>query len=323
MTALATGTARAVVRVHRTALIVWAAFIVGAVAYLVWLNEVTAPDARAQAATCKPDTGFCSAFLATRDYTEPMGWISTVVYYSFWAVAAWAGSALIGRELENGTARLAWTQGVSPARWLATKLAVPALVLVLGGALFVPVFRWAWSANRDLMGDDWTFNDVFAARGPALVAWGLTALAIGALTALLLRRSLPALGISVVVMIALNQYLEYHRDGLWPTVTRTSGKQFELSNSVWQVENGTVVGGHRVEGLDYTSCDGSPAEVKRCLDDMDITGYYATYHPQSHFWPMNLVETGILLTIAALATTAAFLVLGHRTARTPRKESLA
>ncbi|MFF4253995.1 hypothetical protein ACFY1L_22600 [Streptomyces sp. NPDC001663] len=272
MTALATGTARAVVRVHRTALIVWAAFIVGAVAYLVWLNKVTAPDARAQAATCKPDTGFCSAFLATRDYTEPMGWISTVVYYSFWAVAAWAGSALIGRELENGTARLAWTQGVSPARWLATKLAVPALVLVLGGALFVPVFRWAWSANRDLMGDDWTFNDVFAARGPAVVAWSLCALAVGALAAVVLSRSLPALAVAVALMIALNQYMEPHREDLWPT---------------------------------------------------DGNGQYANHHPQSHFWPMNLVETGILLTIAALATTAAFLVLGHRTARTPRKESLA
>ncbi|MGW2722194.1 hypothetical protein [Streptomyces sp. NPDC001492] len=287
MTALATGTARTVVRVHRTALIVWSAFVLGAVAYLVWLNEVTAPDARAQVATCTPDAGFCTAFLATRDYAEPMGWISTVVYYSFWAVAAWAGAALIGRELESGTARLAWTQGVSPARWLATKLASPALVIVLGGVLFVPVYRWAWSANRDLMGDDWTFNDVFAARGPAVVAWALCALAVGALAALTLRRSLPALGLAVAVMIALNRYMELHRKDLWPTVTRTSVTGFEPSNSWWQVENGS--------GAD---------------------GRYAVYHPQSHFWPMNLVETGIVLTIAALATTASFLVLRSRTART-------
>jgi hypothetical protein len=283
MSALATGTARALVRTHRTALTVWAAFIVGSVACLVWLNMVTADSVYAEIAPCEHVQGLCRGAFASLEYSEPLGWVSTVVYYSFWAVAAWAAAALIGRDLESGTAQFAWTQGVSPTRWLAAKLALPASALVLGGTLFVLVFRWAWSAHRDLMGDDWGFNDVFADRGPALVAWGLAALAIGALTALLLRRALPALGISVAVMIALNQYIEYHRDELWPTVPRTPGT--ESSGSVWQVENGA-------------------------------------YHPPSHFWPMNLVETGILLAIAALATAAAFLVLRHRTA-TPRKESLA
>ena len=133
-------------------------------------------------------------------------------------MAAWAGGALIGRELENGTAQLAWTQSVSPTRWLAAKLAVPALLLVAGGTVFVLVFRWAWAANRDLMGDDWTFNDVFAARGPALVAYGLCALAVGALAGVVLRRSLPALGVSCGVMYLINHSLEKHREDLWPTV---------------------------------------------------------------------------------------------------------
>lgn len=298
------GLPRTVLRLHRTALIVWSVFVLGCVGGLVWLNGVTASSARA--------SGSDWAWL---DYSEPMGWVSTTMYYSFWAVAAWAGAALIGRELESGTARLAWTQGVSPARWLAAKLAVPALVLVLAGAVFVPVFRWAWSANRDLMGDNWDFADVFAARGPAVVAWGLCALAVGALAAMVLRRSLPALGVAVAVMIVLNQYLEQHRDEFWPAVTRTSATQFELPNSVSQMENGVIVDGRRTTDVDYWSCDGTAAQMKRCTDDLGITGYYSTYHPQSHFWPMNLVETGILLTITALATAAAFLLLKRRTAR--------
>jgi len=280
MSALALGTARTVVRVHRTALIVWSAFVLGAVAYLVWLNEVTAHSVHVQLAHCRQAQGDCVDVLALVDYSGPMGWVSTVVYYSFWAVAAWAGAALIGRELENGTARFAWTQGVPPARWLAVKLAVPALVIVLAGTLFVVVFRWAWSAHRDLMGDDWTFNDVFAARGPALVAYALCALSVGTLTALVLRRALPALAVSVAVMITVNQYLEGHREQFWPAATGASAAQSE-SNGGWRMANGT-------------------------------------YHPPSHFWPMNLVESGILLTIAALTTAAAFLVLNRGTARPPR-----
>ena len=265
-----------VLRVHRAALLVWTAFILAAVGYLVWLTDITAHSVHARISACDDVEGFCRATLAAGDYSGPMGWIGTAVYYSFWAVAAWAGAALIGRELESGTAHLAWTQNVSPARWLAAKLALPALALALGGTVFVVVFRWAWSAHRDLMGDDWTFNDVFAARGPALVAWSLCALAVGTLTALLLRRALPALGISVAVMIVLNRYLESHRHELWPAATRTSTTGSAASNGAWPTDTGT-------------------------------------YHPASHFWPMNLVETGILLTITALATTAAFAVLRRRT----------
>lgn len=274
---------RGVLRLHRTALIVWTVFVLGSMAYLVWLTEVTADDVQATLDGCRDTTsGYCG-FWPSLDYSRPMGWTSTFMYYSFWAVAAWSAGALIGRELESGTARLAWTQDVSPLRWLATKLAVPALALIAGGALFVPVFRWAWSAHRNLMGDNWGFADVFAARGPLVVAYGLCALAVGTLTALVVRRSLPATAVAVAVMVVLNRYVEKYREEFWPTVD--SGGR-ELSDTAWPVGNGT-------------------------------------YHPQSHYWPLHLVETGIVLTLAALATVAAFLLLRHRThpARTPRQES--
>lgn len=272
------GLTRTALRLHRTALIVWAVFVLAAVGGLVWLNVFTADSARAALNSCPDDAmpGFCDAIWAGLDYSEPTGWISTLMYYGFWAVAAWAGGSLIGRELESGTARLAWTQGVTPTRWLAVTLALPALAIILGGAVFVPVYRWAWSANRDLMGDDWTFPDVFAAHGPAVVAYGLCALAIGTLAALVLRRSLPALGVAVAVMVVLNQYLERSREDFWPTVARPAAAGIEVPNTWWQADTGH-------------------------------------YHPPSHFWPMHLIETGILLTLTAMATAAAFWLLRRST----------
>ncbi|WP_234441807.1 hypothetical protein [Streptomyces sp. WM6386] len=84
-------------------------------------------------------------------------------------------------------------------------------------------------------------------------------------------------------MIVLNRYVEKYREEYWPTV---AGDGRELPATVWQMGDGT-------------------------------------YHPQSHFWPLHLVETGIVLTVTALATAAAFLLLARRTvpARTPRQES--
>ncbi|CAM5375926.1 hypothetical protein [Streptomyces griseomycini] len=276
---------RTVLRLHRTALIVWGAFVAGLTGWLVWLNEVTVDAVRAAQARCSSTSWGCIDVIEFLDYSEPTGYVGALTCYSFLAVAAFTGGSLIGRELESGTARLAWTQGVTPARWLAAKLAVPALVLTAGGTALVLVFRWGWAANRDLMGDNWAFADVFVARGPATVAYALCALAVGALTALLLRRALPALAVSVAAMWLLNAVLERHRARLWPAETRTSPKPFELPYDVWRLEWGRTGTGHR-----------------------------ATYHPASHFWPLHLVETGIVLAVAALATAAAFAVLRRRTA---------
>ena len=215
------GLTRTLLRLHRTALIVWAVFVLGSVGYLVWLTEVGADSAYASLDACPG--GRACGLGAAYTYDMSIGWISTFMYYSYWAVAAWAGGALIGRELESGTARLAWSQSVSPARWLAAKLGLPAAALVLGGAVFVPVYRWAWSAHRGLMGDSLVFNDVFADHGPLVVAYGLCALAVGALAGLLLARPLPALALAVTLTTVLNRTLEHHRpdplptSAFWPT----------------------------------------------------------------------------------------------------------
>lgn len=279
------GLPRTVLRLHRWALLAWAAFVAGVIGWLVWLNEVTAKEVRAAEGSCTR-LGRCADLLASLHYSKPVGWTGTLICYSFLAVAAFAGGSLVGRELESGTARLAWTQGVGPARWLTAKLALPALAVTAGGTALVLVFRRGWAAHRELMGDDFGHADVFVARGPLVVAYGLCALACGALAALLLRRTLAALGTAFAAMWLVNLLLARLRPDLWPTVTRTSpGRPPRLPEGVWQVNSGR-----------------------------NADGWFAVYHPESHYWPLHLVETGIVLTLAAAATTAAYTVLRRRTA---------
>jgi hypothetical protein len=77
-------------------------------------------------------------------------------------------------------------------------------------------------------------------------------------------------------MYLLNHNLEEHRVDLWPTVASGGSTVGGLPDDVWQVGDGS-------------------------------------FHTQSHYWPMHLVETGIVLGAAALATAAAFWVLRRRT----------
>ncbi|MEU1533167.1 hypothetical protein [Streptomyces fagopyri] len=301
-----------VLRVHRPALALWSGFVAAFAGLLAWAVTVKAGKARSELAYCAHHET-CST-LATADYGDVLRWGAVVVCYSFYAVAAWAGACLVARELESGTARLAWTQSVSPVRWLTAQLAVPALVVTLGGCVLVAMFRWGWSNNPDRLDDGWSGLTTFVALGPATVAYALCALAVGALAGLLLRRALPALGVTLAVMLLLNQTLGTLRAGLWPAVTRTSATEAALPHRAWQLEGGVLVHGRRVADPDYGHCVGTAARFSRCAAEHGITGHYTVYQPLSHFWPLHLVESGIVLAVAGAATATAFRLLRRRTA---------
>ena len=100
------------------------------------------------------------------------------------------GAPLIARELEAGTYRLAWTQSVTRARWIATRLTLVTLVTaVLMGVLSTAV-TW-WQRPLDLVNDALWLN--FDQRDVVPVAFAVFAVALGALLGALVRRTLVAM----------------------------------------------------------------------------------------------------------------------------------
>ncbi|WP_078890238.1 hypothetical protein [Streptomyces maremycinicus] len=310
------GTARTVLRLHRTALLVWTAAVLFLNGWLVRLDKTATQGEFAEWEACeRAGQDLCDMPVGWVGHSEWLACIGLLISFCFLAVAAFAGGTLIGRELENGTARLAWAQGITPARWLTAKLAVPALALTAGTTALLLVYRRVWGAHQNLTYSGWTGDDAYLSRGPAGLAYVLCALAVGVLTALLLRRALPALAVSVAATGLLAFVVARCRGSFWPTVTRTSAEAgVDPPANAWELENGVLVHGRRTPDLSPWTCDGTAAEARRCLDDLGITGFYTTYHPESHYWPLQLVETGVVLSVAALATAAAFLLLRHRTA---------
>ncbi|MGY1498990.1 ABC transporter permease [Streptomyces sp. QTS52] len=225
--------------------------------------------------------------------------------------ALWAGASLIGRELENGTAQLAWTQSVSPARWLAAKLAVPAALLTAGTLLLVLLHRLAWGAHTKLfhgMGTrHWYDEGTYVANGTLAPAYALLGLAVGALTGLLVQRSMAASGSTFFAFLILVYVISSLRPHLWPVKTLTSKDDYpDYIGMV--VDDGalTSTGKHISDPI-------CVADTK-CLADHDVVGFYRDYHPVSHFWPLQLTETGVVLALTTAATAAALLLLRRRTA---------
>ncbi|WNZ10462.1 ABC transporter permease [Streptomyces sp. 11x1] len=302
-----------VLRLHRSALLVWSAYVLFMVGWMLWLQYVTGAEIRAERAACRKLADGCIDLGSAFDYSSAMGWIGTLIAYFSYGVAAWAGASLTGIELERGTAQLSWTQSVTPVRWLTAKFAVPAVALTVGTTVLVLVYRWTWSTNRDLSGDEWYYTDPFLNRGPAVLAYALCALAVGALAGIVLRRALPALAVALGFVIVFHAWLDVRYHELWPAATLTGTAASRLPMSADQLELGAVTGsGARVEDLD---CFGVDADIdySSCMSGKGFTDLYAEVHPTSHFWPLHLMTTGIILAVAVLATLAAFWLLRRRT----------
>ncbi|MFF9089990.1 hypothetical protein ACF1BE_26980 [Streptomyces sp. NPDC014991] len=198
---------RTLLRLHRPALLVWTAFALLAAGELLWVHFSAAPRDR----SCRSG-GWC-VYTAFTDTGNVVNLLGEALSYAPCAVAAWAGAALIGRELESGTATLAWTQGTTPVRWLTAKLTTAALPLLAGTALLALAYNKVWSADQDVLVTHWSWDRVFLPRGPLLPALTLCALATGALAALTLRRTLPALAVACAGTLAVRLYL---RELWWP-----------------------------------------------------------------------------------------------------------
>ena len=109
------------------------------------------------------------------------------------------GVPLVAREIEQGTAQLAWTIGRSRTRWLIGRVAFAALVgIAILGVLAVTteVLAAAMQPQVDMSRD---FN-FYGDRGPLIVGRGMLGLGAGVLVGALVGRQLPALLLGVIVV---------------------------------------------------------------------------------------------------------------------------
>lgn len=303
-------TGRTVLRLHRTALIGWAVLVVATALAFLWAYGPGAETAEAAWRRACPYGDACMWDTTLNDYYRVVTLAEWAIVLIPGLVAAWTG-AVIGRELESGTAKLVWTQGVSPTRWLAVKLAVPAALLTAGTAVLVQLHRMVFVANEFPLNWDWYDDNAFTANGTLALAQPLLALAVGTLAGLLLRRSLPALTVGLLVTVLVKVAADLVTPRLWPRKTAVGDLQtgYTAPPNVLEGDHGALTStGARIPDPGCSDDDGGT-----CLADHDVTGFFTDYHPSSHFWPLQLVGTGITLAVAALALGAAFWLLRRRT----------
>lgn len=186
-------------RQFRTALLVvadvlamGAIFLVASHLYMDHVYGVTVKGCRAYGDCASVEAAFASRFSALMMNTAAFVIVLPALLGAFW------GAPLMSRELESGTYRLAWTQGVTRSRWIVTKVGVGLGAAALAGAVTSALYTW-WSGPINTINASRFQTLFFDTRFLTPVGYCVFAYGVGVLAGVLWRRTVPAMASALVL----------------------------------------------------------------------------------------------------------------------------
>jgi len=232
------------------------------------------------------------------------------------------GAPLVAREVEHGTHRLVWTQGVSRLRWALAKFGLVGGGVVLVAAGYALLVTW-WRAPLDQTTGDRFPWPLFDLEGLVPVGYALFAVALGVFAGVLTRRSQPAMAITlvgflatrlVVDLLARPRFLAPLRR-IFPVMGNQAPNELAgdwvLRAGVYNAQGGRLAGG-TFGSYSYTFCGAPPGAppddpaTVRCLAEFGPGAYnQQLFHPAERFWLFQGIETALFVALAVLLLVAA------------------
>ena len=295
-------------RQHRATLISVPAVLAAAAAFLVVFGLKAHHD-YAALLNCPLDPGHqsnaCAELFKTFNSTDwPLAnTVAILMQLAPVLIGAFAGAPLLARELENGTYRFAWTQGLVRERQAIAKLALLGVTIVVLVGAFGVLFSWFFQPFLYTEEMNRLTETVFDTSGIVFPAFALISFAIGAFLGMLFRRVIPALAATLGVYLGI-RLGAWALHGQYPVAVVTS--------------NAKLINAYGTPGTPgfpwilhswFTGPGGKPlsSAVTAALQKLPQPGgslppgdtAWFRYIPLSRYWPMQLMEAGWLLVLAA------------------------
>ncbi len=271
-----------------------------------------------------------------------VGFVSLILLATPVLAGLFLGAPMVAAEFEAGTTQFAWMQGITRARWLAVKAGWLLLAAAAWGAVIAGLTTW-WASPTNAE----HLSEFYPGRFDVLylvpVAYAVFAMALGICAGALLRRTVPAMAVTlggfIAARVAVTLWLRPHYLTA-VTVTRSLPAQPRLTGSYWLISQGTRnPAGQLMAGLqDQPAPFGVPVSSlpKACAGlaksaggltssptgsltsscRAALTGFrsFVTYQPVSRFWAFQGIETGLFVVLAAILLTVTAAVLIRRDA---------
>jgi ABC-2 family transporter protein len=200
-------------------------------------------------------------------------------------------------DLEHGTYRLAWTQSITRGRWLLGKLAIPVAVAALAAGALILLFTWWRAPSIHLDGRLETGN--YDSTGTVVVGYTLFALALALALGAIWRRAAASLTVAFAGYFAARIFVDFSlRDHLVAPLKATykGAQQPSFLDNAHVISLNATVHGHQIMGGGgFTG-----GHMKVGAPGISNAVFHVVYQPDSHFWPLQLTETGLFIGVAAI-----------------------
>ena len=247
------------------------------------------------------------------------------------AIGLFWGAPLIARELDSGTFRLAWSQSVTRARWATVKLVLiggatmltSGLMSLLIGWWSGPLYQAANQAGPNILSISRLSSKLFSTTGIVPLGYAAFAFALGAAAGLLLRRTLPAMAVTLAVFVAIQVLVPLLvRPHLIPPVQTTRAvSAVQIGPATLEADGSYrfgllgisgqpgawILGNRLVSAAGQTltrlpsACTGlgpPGSALSSCLARHGIK-IAVSYQPASRYWELQSAETSMYLLLAA------------------------
>ncbi len=233
---------------------------------------------------------------------------------------AFLGAPLVARELENGTARLAWTQEAGRIRWLVAEVVPVTAVLAVAAAAIGLELRWLLARPAWTGPGTWS-PARFDLRPLPFAGWVTLGICLGVFLGAAIRRTVPAMAATLGCYAAL-----LYVTSLWwrmhylPPLHRplphvlvgpeySYGYGIPLTSGPGDYVLSAAPG--RPDGRLLTSAQlDHPASWFR----LHHIRLWVTYQPGSRFGLFQVIEFGWLIVLATILMTVAAVLIRRRAA---------
>lgn len=209
-------------------------------------------------------------------------------------LSMFVGAPLFAREFERGTPRLVWTQGRTRSHWF-----VAHCTLALGVVLVVGAISQA-AVSLTLAPGDMSL-DAFSLTGVLPVTVAVFAVALGLLCGALLRRTVMAIVVALVLTLGVQAVVTF--------VARPHYLPPETTIVTFTPDTAPLHGPPGSWVVHETPV-GEPTD---CVTRYLCTRQFAIeYQPASRYWTFQAIESGIYILLAAAAMAVAWAAVARR-----------
>ena len=252
--------------------------LLGVFLLLTGLRMSSAAEHSGLAQCLDEQPNWSSCGLAAEQFRQRFGSVVAIApYFQFipGLIGVFWGAPLVAREFEHGTYSLAFTQSVTRLRWITVKLALVLGLAAMTAIALARIVSWWYEPLARLDSGRFT-PEVFSHEGIAPVAYTLFAVALGVAAGTIVRRSVTAMAITLLVFFAvrfpIEQWVRPHY--LSPLhVTHPVADGFGTGPNDWNLNSQfTDAAGNIVPMLHVATLCPPSADTPRCLTSTRLPG---------------------------------------------------